>query len=150
MKKFEFRLQTVLKLRRQQEDQKKRVVGSFLAEINGLQREAVGMAQAISEQSQVLQQHIQGTVDIDWITYYHGYVANLQRSIGEKIKEVAKVQQKLIQARRELTEAARQTRILEKLKEKLMERHNRQLKKMEAREIDEIGNQLFQPSRNIA
>jgi len=108
------------------------------------------MAQAISEQSQVLQQHIQGAVDIDWITYYHGYVANLQRSIAEKINEVAKVQQKLIQARRELTEAARQTRILEKLKEKLMERHDRQLKKMEAREIDEIGNQLFQPSRNSA
>ncbi|MCK4628817.1 MAG: flagellar export protein FliJ [Sedimentisphaerales bacterium] len=150
MKKFEFRLQTVLKLRQQQEDQKKRVVGSFLAEINELQREAVEMAQAVSEQGQVLQRYINGDVDVNWITYYHGYVTNMRRSISEKIEEVARVQQKLIQARQELTEAARKTRILEKFKEKLMERHDRQLKKIEAREMDEIGNQLFQPSRNTA
>ena len=129
MKKFQFRLQPILKLRRQQEDQKKRDVGLLVSQINEYQRQALEMAQIIKEQ---------------------GYINYLRQSIAEKINSVAQVQPQLNQARRALAEAAKQTKILEKLEEKLRNRHEKRLKKMEAREIDEIGNNAFLRSRRLA
>ncbi len=150
MKKFQFRLQTILKLRRQQEDQKKRDVGLLVSQINEYQRQALEMAQIIKEQGYILKEHIQGDVDVSWIAGYQGYINYLRQSIAEKINSVTQVQPQLNQARRALAEAAKQTKILEKLEEKLRNRHEERLKKMEAREIDEIGNNAFLRSRRLA
>jgi flagellar export protein FliJ len=43
----------------------------------------------------------------------------------------------------ELAQAAQQTKILEKLKEKQKKRYEKRLQKMEARELDEIGTNVF-------
>jgi len=150
MKKFNFRLEPILKLRKQQEDQKKRAVGDLLAEINALQRQALEMADAIRRQDRALRQNVRGTVDINWIAYYQGYVTHLRQSISQKIDEVAQIQKKLVQARHELTEAARQTKILEKLKEKRKQRYEKELRRREIGELDEIAAQQCHPARSSA
>jgi flagellar FliJ protein len=144
MKKFSFRLQPVLKLREQQEEQKKRVVGVLQNEIAEQQRQALAMAQVVKEQGQILKDHFsRGNVDVNWISYYQGYVSNMQRKIAEKINNVAHVQKKLIKARVELAEAAKQTKIIEKLKEKRKQRYDKQLQRQEIFGQDELANNMF-------
>ena len=144
MKKFRFRLQPVLKLREQQEEQKQRAVGVLQSEIAEQQRQALVMAEVVKEQGQILKDHFsQGNVDVNWISYYQGYVSNMQRSIAEKINTVGQVQKKLAQARSELAEAAKQTKIIEKLKEKRKTRYDKQLQRQETFEQDELATNMF-------
>jgi len=143
MKKFKFRLQPVLKFRQQQEEQKKRVVGSILSQMNKFQNEALEMDKAIQQQRRELKKYIHQTVDLKWISHYHGYVTNMQRSIGIKINEVKKLQNNLTEARRDLAEAARQTRIIEKLKEKMKNRYLHNLHHREIVQQDEISTNNF-------
>jgi len=149
MKKFAFRLQPVLKLRRQQEDQKKRVVGAILAEMNEYQRQAVEMARAVEDQRGSLKQNIQGRVNVRWIAHYQGYVTSMQQAINTRVNSVAQLQQKLAVAREELAEAAKRTKIVEKLRERRKARYDTRLKRLEVREMDEAGANTFLRSREM-
>ena len=144
MKKFKFRLEPVLKLKRQAEENKKRVVGQLTAEINNLQQQALDTNQLIIEQGNVLKQKLSGgVVDTGWISYYQGYVTDMRREIARKIQEVTEIQKKLHYARIELANAAKETKMLEKLKEKQHKEYIEAIELREKKELDEIGSQLF-------
>ena len=144
MKRFQFRLQPLLKLRKMQEDQKRRIVGMLLAEINEQQQQALEMAGAVEEQGRLLKkQRAEGSVDLEWFASYRSYVMHMQRAINERIEKVTQIQKQLVGARRELAEAAKQTRILDKLKEKRKTRYDRELAKSEIRDQDEISTNMF-------
>ena len=149
MKKFQFRLQTVLKIRQQEQDQKKRRVGSLISQINEHQRQALEMAEDADEQGRILQQYIKGSVNVNWVANYHRYVSYLQQAIAGKIDAVTQVQKQLHQARQDLAEAAKQTKVLEKLKEKLNNRYQSRLNKLQHQQTDEIGTNIFLRSRNL-
>ena len=144
MKRFKFRLVSLLKLRQQAEDEKKRVVGELLSEIHAQQREALEMDGRLQEEGELLkQQHLQGVIDLDWVGHYRRYVTHVQEAINQRISNVIKVQGKLSQARSELAEASKQKKILEKLKEKKQQRYQKQLQRQDVRDSDEIAAQLY-------
>lgn len=148
MKKFRFRLQTLLRLRRQQEDEKKRAVGVLLTRINEFQQQAVQMAADIKREGENLKQQYQhGTLEMDWIAHYHRYVNHIRQSIQQRVQTIAQVQQQLAQARGELADAARQTKILEKLREKQKDRFDAELNRRERVQQDEIATAAFLQSR---
>ena len=151
MKQFRFRLQPLLRLRKQQEDQKKRVVGALLTQIHDLQRQALELAEAIKAEGETLkQQYEQGNVDLNWVSHYRRYITSVQRAIVERIQTATNVQEKLHQARRELAEAAKQTKILEKLKERQQKQYEREWQRKENRQLDEIGTKVFLRSGKTA
>jgi len=144
MKKFKFRLENLLRLRRQEEDQKKQVVGILMSKIQEQQQQALEMAAAIQQEGQKLKQHYtEGTVDLDWVGHYRVYVMHLQQAINERIKKVAEIQEKLKVAREELVKAAQQTKILEKLRERQKERYDRASQRIETVQQDEISSSVF-------
>jgi len=144
MKKFKFRLQSILKLRKQQEDHKKRVVGSLLAEIAEQQRQALELSEILKEHGYVLKsQFAQGKVDTNWIAHYQSFAAGTRNAIARRIDNVTQIQKQLSVARTQLTEAAKQTKIVEKLREKQKEDYDYQLKRMETIELDEIGTTRY-------
>ena len=151
MKQFRFRLQPLLRLRKQQEDQKKRAVGALLSQIHDLQRQALELAEAIKAEGDTLkQQYIQGNVDLNWVSHYRRYVTSVQCAIAERIQTATNIQEKLHQARRDLAEAAKQTKILEKLKERQQKQYEREWQRKENRELDEIGTKVFLRSSKTA
>jgi len=151
MKKFSFRLEPLLKLRRLHEDEKKRALAVLLDEINEHQRQAVRMADAVTEQSQLLKdRHERGKVDMQWVAHYCRYVSYLQDAIAERIRKIREIQQRVVSARGELAEAAKQTKILEKLKEKRQQRYEFELRRAEGRQQDEIAAHAFQAASKIA
>ena len=144
MKKFKFRLQPILKLRAQQEDQKKRVVGSLMGQIAEQQRQALELSESLKEQGCVLKGQFElGRVDTDWISHYQSFVASTHNAIARRIDNVTQIQTKLTGARIELAEAAKQTKIMEKLKEKQKRNYDAQLKRQEMLELDEIGTTRY-------
>ena len=144
MKKFKFKLEPLLALRRLHEDQKKRVVASLQGEINEQQRQALQMAGEVERHGKLLKERQgRGTVDLAWVAHYRSYVTHMQRAIAQRISRVARIQQDLGIARQELAEAAKQTKILEKLKEKRRTRYEHDIRRAEAAELDDIGAKMF-------
>jgi len=144
VKKFNFRLQPLLRLRKQQEDDKKRVVGNLLAQINEQQQQALELSQNIKTQGDKLkEQYAAGCVDLEWVSHYYRFVSHTRMAINQRILNVTEIQKKLTVARNELAEAAKQMKILEKLKEKQKKRYDRKLKQMENAQTDEIGANAF-------
>jgi len=144
MKRFSFRLTPLLRLRRQQEEQKKRVVAGLLREIHAEQQQAVALAEAVRQEGQTLKtQQLAGRVDLEWVAQYRRYVAAVQNVIQQHIRRVAEIQQQLIGARQELVQAAQKTKVLEKLRERQHERYQRALRRAETAEQNEIGAQRF-------
>ena len=126
------------------EDQKKRAVGDLLSEINRQQQQALEMDACIRQEGEILKQrHARGDVDPSYIGHYQSYVSQMRRAIATRIDKVTEIQKGLHAARRELAEARKQTRILEKLKERRYTRYQRALNKAEALQTDEISTQMF-------
>ncbi|MBN1436468.1 MAG: flagellar export protein FliJ [Sedimentisphaerales bacterium] len=144
MKKFEFRLQTLLKLREQVEGQKKRVVAELVQQINQQQQEALELNAAMREQGEILKkQRASGQIDVSWFGNYRSYVTHIQQAIQQRVQNVKEIQKQLMIARHELAEAAKETKVLEKLKQKRRERYDYELQLAEAREQDEISKNIF-------
>ena len=150
MKKFKFRLESLLKLRQQNEDEKKRAVGLLLSEIHEQQRQALEMDAQLQQEGDLLkEQYLQGSVDLDWVGHYRRYVTSVQNAINQRIANVAKVQGNLNHARSELTQAARQKKILEKLKEKKQKRYDAEIRRQELLAGDEMATQRYLRNRQL-
>ena len=91
-----------------------------------------------------------GQIDVKRIGYYQGFVGAIQRQVAQKIAVVTEIQKKLTGARAELAQAARQTKIMEKLKEKQKQRFDYQLRRQETNEMDELASNVFHHPRNLS
>lgn len=116
-----------------------------MTEINRQQNQVLEMAAALEQEGrQLRQQYAQGTVDLEWVRFYRMYVTHTQQAMAKRTAEIFKIQKTLTIARQELAEAAQQTKILEKLKEKKKNSYDTQIRREENRMQDEIGmNQYF-------
>jgi flagellar protein FliJ len=148
MKKFRFRLQPVLDLRELEEDQKKRVVGRLVQDISEQQQAALTLAAQMRDEGRKLREQLErGKVDLEWTGHYFRYVQSMHQAINQRIAAVAQIQKKLTGARQDLAEAAKKTKILGKLKEHQKRRYDLALRRMETREMDEIGTNGYLRNR---
>ncbi len=139
----------MLDLRKIEEEQKKRNVGVLQTQINACQQEAIEFSDQIKLQGLMLKEDmIKGDIDRRQIAYYQGYVTAMRKRIAERIERVREIQKDLIVAREEYTRAARRTKVMEKLKERRKERYDSELKRIEIRQNDEMGQNLFLRNRN--
>jgi len=144
MKNYKFRLEPLLRLREQKEREKQRVVGSLAGEIAEQQRQALEMASAIRQEGEVLkEQHSRGEVDVKWMGHYLMYVSHMQHGIQKRIQTVGEIQKKLAAARLDLAEAAKEKKILEKLKEKQHKRFLSAWEHYERGRMDEMSTSQY-------
>ncbi len=144
MKKFKFRLETVLQLRQRKEDEKKKVVGELVSKINEQQNQAIEMSRILQQEGQHLKsQHELGQIDLNWMSQYRRYVSHIHQAINHRIENVTQIQNELQHARMDLMHATREKKIIEKLKEKKHKLYKKELNKEQAREQDEVAQQLY-------
>lgn len=143
MRRFRFRLQTVLKLRIREEERCQRELG----EAQKLRNEA-------AEQVALRQRQIEATVtayhdsicqglDLCQANDYHGYLDWLNQMLKTETVHLAQCEAELAEARRRLMEAARAKKMVEKLKEKAYRRHQATELQTEINFLDEIGINRF-------
>lgn len=143
-KKFKFRLETILKVRRITADEKKRRVASRLRQIDACQRRASAAREHISEQfgrAHLSQQ--QPRLDVSLMSRQRYWIAHLQRELLESQHHIVELERRLSDERAELVEASTRVRILDKLREQQQRQHNEALGRTEQQEADELAVQSW-------
>jgi len=144
MHQFTFPLAGVLRDREHVEQECQRTV----AGVHQRMREA---QDALRELDQTMQGNIAdvrnnrlvGRLDMGFLAAHRRYIASVQRKGTAMAQKMALIQRELDAARAALSEAAKQRKILEKLREKQLERWKLERDRKEAAELDEISMRLF-------
>jgi len=139
VRRFQFRLEKLLALRRYREKEWE----IRLAEITGicinLERE---IAYAESEKTRVLFKLKAGVgkVDMEILNFRESYTARLNRRVAELVEELARRRLEQDEIREKYIKVSRDRKVLSKLKERREAEYYKEQKMNEVKEIDDISN----------
>lgn len=138
-KRFVFRFDTMLKIRRQREDEQKRVVANRLRQIVQTREQIAAINRQISEQIEAIRRGQQaGRIDIHQVQKDRHWLGHLHKAALEAEARLRFLEARLAQERAVLAEAVKQRRILDKLKEQQWRRFQQEQDRLEMRQSDEL------------
>ena len=149
MKQFKFQLETLLRMRRlQQEEAQMRLVQATsryqteLTALEGLENEQkMQLAQFRAEQSK--------RQTIDTLKNYYFYFDKLNVSITVQQEQVEAADQQRCQCLTELAAATTRLKLVEKLKEKRLAEYKAEMLQQDQKLLDELGMQVFMRNRQV-
>jgi len=144
MTRFRFRLDTVLKLRHQEERQHQRRV----AEVARLRQECEQRLEELSQAREGCSVSLRelagwGPLDVRRVSAVCLYGRQLefqQREIRERLRVV---NEELTKRQQELAEASKRRQVLEKVRDLQADRYRQEMEKREQVVLDEVGGQQF-------
>ena len=138
-KRFRFRFETMLKIRQQREDQHKRIVAERLAQIGLVQQDLARLEELTSQGLHSIRTVQQaGRIDVQQTMAQRAWITHLHKSALDAEARLRGLEARLAQERAALAEAAKQRRILEKLKERQTERHRMEEQRAETSAADDL------------
>lgn len=138
-KRFTFRFETMLRIRKQREDEHKRIVASRLREIGGVQNHMTSLDKQIRDELQAIRfGRRPGTIDMQQIIRHRHWLGCLHKGVLEGQAKMRFLEAELARERADLAEAAKQRRILEKLKERQREQYHGEQDRLEALAADDL------------
>lgn len=145
MRKFQFGLEALLRLRRIQKEQSQI---KLAAAVNRLRREQELLAELQGKLSRNLVefrtfQEEQATVPIDTLKVFDDFFDKIKRAIVEKHEHIAQAEVHRQTCLAALTETAKQCKIVEKLREKRLQQYYGETLREEQKQLDEMGSQIF-------
>ena len=143
MAKFQFPLEGVLEHRRRLEEQRQRELALVQAKMREAQ-EALRELDATLKASlaDVRQNRLVGKLDLGFLAGYRRYTAAVQRKGTQIAQKMVLIQRELDAARAALLEAAKQRKIVEKLREKQLERWKAEADRKQAADLDEVSMRM--------
>lgn len=148
MAKFVFKLQGVLRQRELIERQRQREMAELQRQMTVLEqslRDLNGSVQTSTDDLRV--NHLTGKLDMNFLAAHRRYLVAMQRQGMELAQRMALLQRQMNEAREQLADAARDRKVIEKLREKQLERWKVEESRRELAEMDEVAMQLSQPER---
>jgi len=143
MAKFVFKLEGVLRQRKHAEQDKQRELAVKQKQFVELQQTLSGLQQSMqSANEDVRRNHLVGRLNLEFLAAHRRFLVGMQRQAVVTMQKLALALRAVDEARMELTEAAKQRKVIEKLREKQFARWREELAKREQAEMDEIGMQL--------
>lgn len=144
MRKFAFRLDAVLAVRRLREREAQRKVGAKRAELARLDElDRQTRAEISAEQRRMIGEQAGVRVDAVGLVRGRAWVAHLRRQMLLRHVQRGQLQQELQKLLAELVEARRQTRMIEKLRERRWQEYRRARRIAEQNGSDELARQLL-------
>ena len=147
MKKFNFRLEALLKLRRQIEDERRRE----LAEARRKTQQQLRHRRDIDDRSRATveykREHQSGVMSVLQLQASSRYMLRLRRdglAADELLRALRTTEGK---KREDLVKAARDRKVYEKLKEQRRDRHYREAAHLESKDADETGLNTYRLNR---
>lgn len=139
MANFRFRLETLLKLRRTDRDQR----GRQLAEAGEAERLLLDRSGDLAARRRALQEQTRrttgpGPIDVDILAQAGRYEAVLEAEARTLDRQTRLLAEEIQRRRQALLGAERQVRVLEKYRSKLRDRHRREALRAEVKEHDEL------------
>lgn len=143
MAKFVFTLEGVLKHRTNIEHQRKRELAVIQAQMTALDNELRAMDASVRASVEDLRKNrLLGKIDLSFLAAHRRYSLAMQRKAMGIVEKMGAIQVHVDRAKRNLNEAAKQRKILEKLRERLYARWREQIERQDAAEMDEIAMRL--------
>ena len=143
MPRFKFQLEGVLEHRKNIEEEKQRALAGVLAEMQRLKNELVELDQvARGAVTDLRENRLTGHLDMSFLAAHRRFTGSVQRKAVAIAQKMALVQRQIDEARAALGAAAKDRKIIEKLRERQLERWQGQQHRQEMDELDDIGMQL--------
>ena len=130
----------MLKIRRQREDQHKRVVAARIGQITRVREQISAIARQIRDETGAIRLgQGAGTIDIQQLMRHRHWLGHLHKAALEAEARLRSFEARLAQERAVLAEAVKRRRILEKLKERQWQRHRKEDQRRDTRASDDLA-----------
>lgn len=143
MKQFKFKLETVLKLRQRVEEERRQQLQQAERRQYAAQVEVERIQAEMDQTRDDYQQSIRQKFDRYRANDYYQYLSWLGEKRGVAEAELERCRAGVAAARQALLAAARERRILDKLKDKAYEEYQGEQRRVEAEFLDELGTGRF-------
>jgi len=139
-----FRFETLLKLRKQREDEAKRIVAERLNRIRALEERQEAIQQRITTEVNQVRDELQVyKLDTDQIRLGRHWITRMRQGLLQAEAEMRTQQAILSAERRKLAEATTERKILARLKEQRMEKTLTEQRRREQADMDELNTLRF-------
>jgi flagellar protein FliJ len=143
-KRYAFRLETLLRLRQQREDEQKRVVASRLRKIRSIEQQKQVLEVRIAEQVDAMRNLLTADrADVDELKAGRHWMVRLRCGVLEAGNAIATNRAILAQERANLANARKDTKILERLKERQREAFLAEIERQDRAESDDLNVTRF-------
>jgi flagellar protein FliJ len=143
MAKFVFQLDGVLRHRTNIEHQRKRELAVIQTQMTMLDNELRALDASVrSSEDDLRNNRLVGKLDMAFLGAHRRYAFAMQRKAMGIAEKMAAVQVHVDRAKRNLAEASKRRKILEKLRERLFARWREAMERRDVAEMDEIAMQL--------
>ena len=143
MAKFHFQLEGVLKQREGLERERQRTLAVAQARMQKLEEQLRDLDRSVqAAHADAREHHLLGKLDMAFLAAHRRFIASSQRQAMNLAQGMAAVKTEIDQARAALAEAAKQRKVIEKLRQRQYDRWKADLLRKETAEMDEIGTQL--------
>jgi len=143
MSKFIFQLDGVLRQRKHVEEQRQLELAAAQAELTALEGELRAMDRSVQDSTADLRNNrLVGQLDMAFLAAHRRYTLAIQRKAMVLAQKMVAVKTRADAARKALLEAAKQRKIIEKLRENRKARWDDDLARRETAALDEIGTQI--------
>jgi flagellar FliJ protein len=143
MPQFAFHLEAVLRHRKNIERERQRSLAEAQALVAPLRGELDALDISVRQSVEEVRKHrLTGVLDLNFLAAHRRFLNSSQKQAMELAQKIAKMQIRVDVARRELAAAARERKIMEKLREKQFERWRSRQSASELAMLDEVAMQM--------
>ena len=141
---FSFRFETLLRMRKQREDEKKRLVAARLRKIAEVRRRQDQLLGAIDEQTRTLRESLRDCrVDVDQLRWGRHWLSHLRRGVLEAEAELTAQRAVLAQERAVLVGARKDKEVLARLRERRRDAFLADAARREQIESDDLSSTRY-------
>lgn len=139
MKRYNFRLQKLLNLESQREQQAKMKIYSLINDLRGQEKILDFLKDSLYQNQKNLAGKEDVSTDSQKLMLYQNYIIALRERIGYQVKKIDEVVLKVDNGKNDLLIIQKDRKILEKLSDKDREKYTVEMRKMEIKQIDDIS-----------
>ena len=139
MKKFSFRLQKLLSLEGQREQQAKIMIYSLVNNLRGQEKILDFLQDSLYQNQKELGGKEDVSTDSQKLMLYQNYIIALNDRIARQTEMINETAGKVEKSRKEMLALRKERKILEKVKDQDMEEYTAELKKAEIKQLDDIS-----------
>ena len=133
-----------MKLRKQKEDENKRAVAQRLREMSKLQDHLMTLNDQIASEIRKARENAVHThLDTSDLSKRRFWISHLQRGVLEAEFQMHNLEKQVTADRAVLAEASKECKVIETLRDKKLQEHNREEERLETIEADEMAASLF-------
>jgi flagellar FliJ protein len=143
MARFVFSLDSVFRQRKHVEQERLRDLAACQSEMTRLQAELKALNDAMQAGAADMKaNHLTGPIDVAYLAAHRRFTVAMQRKGLSLVQDMARQQRKVDEAQARLAEAAKERKVMEKLREKQFERWREEVERKERADADEVGAQF--------